>query len=243
MFGSVLGKRYIMINGIVVVIDGMDCVGKETLKNNLLQTCMNEFHSVSFPQYHKPTGQVVREYMNSLSDNVVEEELTLHQRYKHLLHYTVDRLDFFGENQYPLVLCDRYYTANMLYQPLSLPTVEERVAFAQEIEHIETEVFKLPKADLVIILRNHPDIIQRMVVERGNQTDGFESHKTQTKLHKHIDDLADYYDDWVIIDVNKNDTEMYTPEEVLMKATEAIQERLGERLENFKLEASENEEY
>lgn len=221
---------------LVIAIDGMDCVGKETLKNGLLQTYLNEFHAISFPRYETATGRVIRNYLDTLSDDVVDRDIPVHERYKNLLYYTMDRLDFFSTNEYPLLLCDRYYTANMLYQPLSMNSKEERLEFAKKIEKIETESLGIPKADLVIILRNNPDIISKMVEERGNVTDGFESHKTQTKLFKHIEDLQEYYTNWIIIDVNKNNNTMYTPAEILEKVVKVIDKRLGDKITNFKFE-------
>lgn len=231
-----------MITNKIIVLDGMDASGKETIKHGLISNESFITHgmtNVDFPQYNEPTGQRVREYLNTLNEN---DKQTHYSIYRDMLLYTQDRLHYFHRNNtgmtvdsmYPDkgIIFDRYTTANMIYQTMmAMMTLgPEYLKMAEDIYVLEHGMLGIPKPDVVIILKNHPDIISENVKKRNLDTDLLETKAYQEKVSNVIDLIDETYGhifNWKVIDVYDKETMTMLPrEDILNKVHNTIKETL-----------------
>ena len=190
----------------VIDIDGMDGGGKETqstITRDRLADMGEEYTLVPFPQYESYSGSLVREYLrNNKTVNKTLEEIKTDS-----LLYTFNRFQYFMDNGFTLAQCknyifDRYTTANMLYQTLDM-SIEDKRAYVEWISNLEYEMLRIPKPDIVIILRCSEKLSIENIRKRGKETDFFESMDMQRKVRENIDFFVKEYG-WVAIDVDRN---------------------------------------
>jgi dTMP kinase len=72
-----------------------------------------------------------------------------------------------------VVVLDRYVSANMLHQGAKIDDEKERKEFLLWLEHVEHDIFDLPKPDLTVMLEvspEHSEEVLRLMVEQGAKT-------------------------------------------------------------------------
>ena len=152
-------------NGRLIVIEGIDGVGKSTLARNIYLRL--EHRGLPAVLTFEPTdgywGKMLRRSFSAAGRLTSEEELELFlkDRQEHVRDVIRPSLD-----QGKIVVCDRYYFSTMAYQGargLDPETIREtNEAFA-------------PRPDLLLLLELDPDAALRRIKEgRGETPDNFE---------------------------------------------------------------------
>lgn len=143
-----------MAQGKLIVVDGGDGAGKETqgkLLSARLESDGYEVESLDFPQYTENTfGQLIRECL----DGKRGDFLKVDARVASVL-YAADRfeskatLDSWLEEG-KIVMLDRYVSSNMMHQGSKIHDQKELEDFLTWIDHIEHEIFKIPRPDVTL---------------------------------------------------------------------------------------------
>jgi dTMP kinase len=151
----------------IIVIDGADSTGKATqvalLKERLEAEGVAVAH-VDFPRYEDNTfGSLLRECL----DGKHGDFMSLDPKVAAAL-YAADRFESKEQLQQWLsegkvVLFDRYVSANMMHQGAKIEDVTERAEFLKWLEHVEHEVFGIPRPDITIHLNVPPEKTQQLL--------------------------------------------------------------------------------
>jgi len=171
-----------MMQGKLIVIEGIDGSGKSTQYKKLCQRLEDEgreFRKIVFPRYDKESSALIREYLSggfgSNPDDV--------NAYAASTFYAVDRFASFktdwGEyyNNGGLILSDRYTTSNACHQGSKLPE-EQRRAYLDWLYNFEFDLLGLPAPSCVIYLNIDIDVSRRQMDNRQTQTN------TQADIHE-----------------------------------------------------------
>lgn len=113
--------------GKLIVIDGLDGSGKATQVGRLysyLKEQGRNVHKASFPEYSSGSSKAVRMYLNK----ELGDDLYKLNPYACSSFYAVDRViqfimtlgDLYNEPD-SIILCDRYISANVIYQQANFP--------------------------------------------------------------------------------------------------------------------------
>lgn len=160
-----------MLNGKLIVIDGLDGCGKSTqfelLSEYLLKEKNREVTPISFPDYNEPSSALVKMYLagefSKDADGV--------NAYAASSFYAVDRYASykkFWQKPYSeggIILASRYVTSNAIHQMSKLPE-SEWDSFMDWLFDYEYNKLSLPKPDLVIFLDMPIEISQKLLSER-----------------------------------------------------------------------------
>ena len=152
-----------------IVLDGTDGSGKGTQTKLLLERLQENNYpvlTIDFPQYGKKSAGLVEEYLNGKYGTAEEVG-----PYKASIFYACDRYDASFEIKQALaegkiVIANRYVTANMGHQGGKIENNDDRKDFFAWLEHLEYNIFKIPKPDLNIILHVDAEIAQKLVDEK-----------------------------------------------------------------------------
>ena len=145
----------------LIVIDGGDNVGKATQADLLMRRLISEGMSVGkmdFPRYHQNTfGHLIKESLNGEHGDF----MALDPKITATL-YAADRFESKKEleewmEEGRIIILDRYVSANMLHQGAKIDNPDEREEFLQWLDHVEYEVFGMPRPDLTIYLNVPPE--------------------------------------------------------------------------------------
>jgi len=195
--------------GKLIVIEGGDGAGKATQTDLLVHRLVQDgvtTGTLDFPRFKTNTfGALIRECLDGKRgdymhlDARVAATLFAADRFesKHILDEWLDE----GR----MVIMDRYTSANMIHQGSRLDSAEERQEFFNWLEHIEYNVFKLPKPDLVIYLRmptiERLKLLEHAARQRENVIDVAESNPTHQETTAMIaDELAESRPDWRVLE-------------------------------------------
>ncbi|MFT7645199.1 MAG: dTMP kinase [Candidatus Paceibacteria bacterium] len=144
------------MSGKLIVIEGADGAGKATQTKLLVERLRLEgllVETLEFPRYDDTFfGGYVREWLDEKHGNFVD----LDPRLASIL-FAGDRLEsrdlitgWLSEGKN--VILDRYVSASMLHQGAKITDVGTRGAFLLWLQHLEYDVLKLPRPDLVVYL-------------------------------------------------------------------------------------------
>ena len=211
-----------MTNAKLIVIDGGDNVGKATQADLLLRRLTDEnipADKLDFPRYHQNTyGHLIRECL----DGERGDFMALDSKIAATL-YAVDRFESKSELMKMLeadkiVLLDRYVSANMLHQGAKIEDPDKREEFLRWLEHVEYEIFGMPRPDLTIFLDVPPDESQKLleyVVGLGAKVvDAAEADRLhQAKVSDCAKYLSSSRDKWVTVQC-LNDKGLRTREDI-----------------------------
>jgi dTMP kinase len=182
--------------GKLIAIEGIDGSGKRTqvgLLEKALTASGHPVYSTGFPQYDSWFGKMVGQFLNG--DFGALESVDPH--FSALL-YAGDRFEakFRLEtalNQGKAVLVDRYIGSNLAHQTARV-RAEERPAFIDWIEHLEYNIYNLPRESLVLYLRVPPRQAQELVGRKSPRSyTKVKQDLLEASLH-HLEAAAAMYD-------------------------------------------------
>ena len=182
--------------GRLIAIEGIDGSGKRTQADLLERTLVANGHAVystGFPQYDSWFGKMVGQFLNG-DFGALE---TVDPHFSALL-YAGDRFEAKPRleaalNQNKIVLADRYIGSNLAHQTARAP-VEDRPAFISWIEHLEYNLYNLPRETLVLYLRVPPQEAQELVARKAARSYTAVKQDLQEASLRHLEEAASMYD-------------------------------------------------
>lgn len=161
-----------MKKGKFIVIEGTDGSGKATQVNLLIKQLKSKGIKVKkfdFPQYGKKSCGLVEEYLNGKYGS--PKQIGPLQA---SIFYAVDRFDASYELKKSIekginIISNRYVGSNIAHQGGKIANENKRKSFIRWVEHLEYEIFNIPKPDLNIILHVTPDISQQMIDKKNKR--------------------------------------------------------------------------
>jgi len=183
--------------GKLIAIEGIDGSGKRTqvgLLEKALTAGGHSVYSTGFPQYDSWFGKMVGQFLNG--DFGALESVDPH--FSALL-YAGDRFEakFRLEtalNQGKAVLVDRYIGSNLAHQTARV-RAEDRPAFIDWIEHLEYNIYNLPREALVLYLRVPPRQAQELVARKSARSYTKNKQDILEASLRHLEDAAAMYDE------------------------------------------------
>src|SRR5205809_7164815 len=182
--------------GKLIAIEGIDGSGKRTQVELLTLSLKARGHSVfptGFPQYDSWFGKMVGQFLNG--DLGPLESVDPHFT---ALLYAGDRFeakpmleDALSNGQ--IVLADRYIASNLAHQTARVAP-EKRAAFVEWIEHLEYDIYGLPREDLVLYLRVPAVEAQKLVALKSARSYTSAQKDLQEASLRHLEDAAEMYD-------------------------------------------------
>jgi dTMP kinase len=196
--------------GKLIAIEGIDGSGKRT-QMDLLHGVIaageggHSVYSTAFPQYDSWFGKMVGRFLNGQFGalEAVDPHFTA-------LLYAGDRLEAKGKieaalNEGKIVLIDRYIGSNLAHQTARV-AADKRAEFQRWIEHLEYNIYGLPREDLILYLRVPPAEAQKLVAQKLKRSYTNAKQDLQEASLRHLQDAAAMYDQlarsapWVTIE-------------------------------------------
>jgi len=182
--------------GRLIAIEGIDGSGKRTqldLLGNQLIAGGNRVYSTGFPQYDSWFGKMVGQFLNG-GLGALE---TVDPHFTALL-YAGDRFEAKSQieaalNEGKIVLIDRYIGSNLAHQTARVAP-ERRAEFRKWIEHLEYDIYDLPREDLILYLRVPPSEAQKLVAQKAARSYTSAKRDLLEASLRHLQDAADMYD-------------------------------------------------
>lgn len=182
--------------GILVAFEGIDGSGKNTqvrLLEHELAARGYRVRTISFPQYDSWFGKMVGQFLNG--DFGPLESVDAHFT---ALLYAGDRFEAKQKltdaiAQGSVVLADRYIASNLAHQTARAPAAK-RAEFRSWIEHLEYNIYGLPRENLVLYLRVPPQEAQTLVARKSTRSYTGAKQDIQEANIRHLEDAADMYD-------------------------------------------------
>jgi len=191
---------------ILLNIDSVNCAGKTTLINNLIEHYTKNGLRVGtkhFPQYQSPIGGVIL--------SALKNEIDINPSSFQML-CSADRLEFTIKeyptlhNQFDLYIVDRYSSSAVVYGGME----------GVEIEEIIYTSRNLAKPDLQIILFLDTATAVERLESRGEQLRKYDNAESIEKASKLYFELDNHMDNIVYVDASQ------TREEVLSEVIQII---------------------
>jgi dTMP kinase len=234
--------------GKLIAIEGIDGSGKRT-QMDLLHGAIaagegaHSVYSTGFPQYDSWFGKMVGQFLNGEFGRLeaVDPHFTA-------LLYAGDRFEAKPRleaalNEGKVVLVDRYIGSNLAHQTARVPA-NKRADFQRWVEHLEYDIYDLPREDLILYLRVPPAEAQKMVARKSQRSYTDAKQDLLEASLRHLQDAAAMYDQlangapWVTIEcfdaskatmrpVNEIAREVLASVEPLLKTAVAPQSEKG----------------
>ncbi len=182
--------------GKLIAIEGIDGSGKRTqvgLLEKALRAQGYVVYSTGFPQYDSWFGKMVGQFLNG-HFGALE---TVDPHFTALL-YAGDRFEAKPRleaalNEGKIVLADRYIASNLAHQT-ARAAAKNRPAFIAWIEHLEYNIYNLPRETMVLYLRVPPRQAQELVARKSARTYTKVKQDLQEASLRHLEDAAAMYD-------------------------------------------------
>jgi len=182
--------------GKLIALEGIDGSGKRTQVDPLEKALVANGHAVystGFPQYDSWFGKMVGQFLNGDFGGLE----TVDPHFSALL-YAGDRFEAkfrldTALNQGKIVLADRYIGSNLAHQ-VARARAEDRPAFVSWIEHLEYNIYNLPRETLVLYLRVPPRQAQELVARKSARSYTKVKKDLQEASLGHLEDAAAMYD-------------------------------------------------
>lgn len=182
--------------GKLIAIEGIDGSGKRTQVDLLEKALVASGHAVystGFPQYDSWFGKMAGQFLNG--DFGALETVDLH--FSALL-YAGDRFEAKPRleaalNQGKIVLVDRYIGSNLAHQTARAKDAD-RPAFISWIEHLEYDIYNLPRETLVLYLQVPPSQAQELVARKSARSYTTAKQDLLEASLRHLEDAAAMYD-------------------------------------------------
>lgn len=223
-------------SGSLIAIEGIDGSGKGT-QLELLQKALRArgvaIHATNFPHYQSWFGTMVGQFLNG-EFGALE---TVDPHFAALL-YAGDRFEAKREltdalAAGKLVLADRYIASNLAHQTGRVPS-KKRPEFIQWLEHLEYDIYGLPREDRVIYLRVPPAQAQSLVSQKAARSYTTAKQDIQESSIRHLQDAAAMYDQlatrphWSIIEcVDRSTNAMRSPESISANLLAVVESTLA----------------
>jgi len=182
--------------GKLIAVEGIDGSGKQTQVRLLARELESRGHQVlstGFPHYDSWFGQMVGQFLNGDFGplDAVDPHFTA-------LLYAGDRFEckrpiVAALESGGVVLADRYVGSNLAHQS-ARTAPEKRTEFRAWIEHLEYNIYELPKEDLVLYLRLPPHEAQTLVARKSTRKYTDAAHDILESNIRHLQDAAAMYD-------------------------------------------------
>lgn len=182
--------------GKLIAIEGIDGSGKRTqleLLEKALAARGIPVHTTGFPQYDSWFGKMAGQFLNG--DFGPLENVDPHFT---ALLYAGDRFEAkpgIAEalDAGKVVISDRYIASNLAHQTARAPAAR-RPAFLTWIEHLEYNIYDLPREDLVLYLRVPPGAAQTLVAKKSARSyTAAKRDLLEASLH-HLENAGKIYD-------------------------------------------------
>jgi len=223
-------------SGKLIAVEGIDGSGKRTQVELLTLTLKARGHSVystGFPQYDSWFGKMVGQFLNGDFGSL--ENVDPH--FSALL-YAGDRFESkfkleAAMDNGQIVIVDRYIGSNLAHQTARVPPAK-RSEFLAWIEHLEYNIYGLPRENLILYLRVPPHEAQRLITLKAARSYTSAQKDLQEASFRHLQDAAEMYDSlsrsvpWATIqcfDAMQN--AMREPEEIAMEVLAAVEGALS----------------
>ncbi len=182
--------------GRLIAIEGIDGSGKRTQLELLEKALVSrgvQVHSTGFPHYQSWFGSMVGQFLNGNFGALDAVD----PRFAALL-YAGDRFEAKREltdalAQGKLILADRYIASNLAHQTARVPP-EKRDEFIGWLEHLEYNIYGLPREERVIYLRVPPAQAQALVTQKAARSYTTAKQDIQESSLRHLEDAAAMYD-------------------------------------------------
>jgi len=194
--------------GTLIVIDGGDNVGKATQADLLMRRLVEEnipVGKLDFPRYSQNTfGHLLQDCLKGSCGDF----MSLHPKIAATL-FAADRFeskqqikDWLDEER--TVVLDRYVSANMLHQGSKIDDPDDREEFLSWLDHVEYDIFGMPRPDLTIYLEVPPEesmkLLQYVVEIGAEEPDVAEADREhQEKVAACANYLRQSRDKWITI--------------------------------------------
>ncbi len=221
------------MQGKLIVIDGADGSGKATQSRRLVARLMDAgiaAEHLDFPRYEDNVfGKLLRECLDGKRgdfmaiDPRIASVLYAADRYESREHI----VNWLAEGK--VVVLDRYVSANMMHQGAKILDAEEADNFLNWLDHMEHEVFDLPRPDAIFYL-DVPYLIRRNLMERDATRASIDvaeiNHEHQIACEKRAKDIVASGNAWRLVScVAGNDMRAMDEihEEIFAHVTELLQ--------------------
>lgn len=209
----------------LIAIEGIDGSGKGTQARLLTEALQGRDLSVellSFPRYDDTFfGAAVGRFLNGEFGSLGEAN-----PYLVSLLFAGDRFesrDLLKEKlaANDLVVLDRYVSSNIAHQGSKLPLDQQQSLF-DFVEQLEYEVYKLPQADLNILLDLPAETAQELIARKNARSYTEKSHDLQEADRDYLESVRQTYlavarrhpENWRIVSSLKEDGLLRTIEEI-----------------------------
>ncbi len=160
----------------LIVIEGVDCSGKETQTENLYNNLLKKGYKVkriSFPDYESESSALVKMYLRGDFGKSAYDV----NPYTASAFFAVDRFASYktkwgNDLKDTVVIADRYVTSNMVHQASKMKTDEEKKEYIRWLCDFEYNKLNLPKPDMVLFLDMPPEISAELNLKRKNKITG-----------------------------------------------------------------------
>lgn len=183
-------------SGIFIAFEGIDGSGKQTQVRLLEHELVSRGYPVyrtGFPQYESWFGKLVGRFLNG-------DYGSLDQLDPHItaLLYAGDRFEAKQSltsalEQGKIVLADRYVGSSLAHQTVRA-AASDRAEFIRWIEHLEYNIYGLPKENLVLYLRVPPHEAQNLISRKSARVYTESKRDILEASLSHLQDAADMYD-------------------------------------------------
>ncbi|HEY0939824.1 MAG TPA: hypothetical protein VGE08_06980 [Steroidobacter sp.] len=178
-----------MTRGRLIALEGIDGSGKGTQSQLLVDALTKAGIATElfrFPQYETSFfGAEVGRYLHGDYGNLSE----VNPKFSALL-YALDRFEARDKLAAALaagktVICDRYTPSNVAHQSARVAPAD-RASLAQWIQHVEYEIFRLPKPDIVFLLDSSVASSQSLVKLKEKRSYTDKTHDLQEESKDHL---------------------------------------------------------
>jgi len=181
------------IKGKFIVLEGTDGSGKTTQLKLLVRRMRKEkipTRTIAFPRHGHPAAWTVDEYLHWRYGN----PSTLNA-YASSILYAVDRFDAKKQVQKwikngEVVVSSRYITSGLVYAAAKVPSAQ-RQRLWKWAEHLEYEIFGIPKADHTIVLTVPTEVTYALLKQRAKKTKQRMDHLERNRSHQN--DILNIY--------------------------------------------------
>ena len=157
----------------LIVIEGQNCVGKETqtklLEKRLIEEGFN-VRRISFPDYDKPHSTLAKMYLNGEFGDNQDVDPKIASTFYAVDRYASYKTDWesFANTSGNIIIFDRYTTSNALFQSTKYQGVEKD-NFLEWVFDLEYGLYNLPKPHIVFYLNIPTEKVFELIENRQNK--------------------------------------------------------------------------